>query len=120
MKGIALILALIIFSTSLKASAFASGISGTINGDNASSYSCCKKSDDTAAKECSNSEEDEEESGCCEGDDCKCTCCLHIAFLQQFSHNSICLNDFLEVKFGYSFLYQDDYLTSVFHPPSFV
>lgn len=84
------------------------------------SFSCCKKSEDTTTNECGSSEEDKEESGCCEGGDCSCTCCLHLAFLQQFSQSSSSLNDFSDVKFGYSFLYQDDYLKSIFHPPSLV
>jgi len=118
-KGLALILALVIFSTSLKASTFAMGLIGAAKGE-ISNSSCCKKSDDSTIKTCDESEDSQEEKGCCEGDDCKCTCCLHIAFLQQFSYNTFQLNDFSEVKFGYSFLYRADYLTSVFHPPSFL
>ena len=117
MKGIALILALIIFSTSVKASSFISGIAGTIKGDVVSN-SCCKISDSSDVKECSDTEQDEEESGCCEGDECNCACCFHVAFLQQLLHDSNQFNNFSEVKFGYSFLYQADYLKAVFHPPS--
>ena len=117
MKGIAFILALIIFSTSLKASAFVSAFTGAVKGE-VSSYSCCQTSEDSDLKSCDDSKEDQEEKGCCEGESCKCTCCLHIAYLQQFSHGSNQLNDFSEVKFDYSFLYQADYLSSVFHPPA--
>ncbi len=119
MKGITLILALIIFSTSIKASAFAGGLVGAIQGSN-SSFSCCKISEDSDVKECSESDENQEESGCCEGDSCNCTCCLHITYLQHFLPNPTHLSDFSEVKFGYSFLYQADYLASVFHPPAFL
>jgi len=116
-KGIALLLAILIFSPSLKASAFVGGLIGAVQG-NTSTYSCCMVSDDADIKDCSQSEEDQEKEGCCEGDSCHCLCCLHIAYLQQFSQNSTHLNDFSEVNFNYSFLYQADYLTSVFHPPS--
>lgn len=115
MKGIAFILALIIFSTSVKGSSFTMAIIGASQG----TMSCCKKSDDSSVKHCDESEEeDQEDSGCCEGDNCNCTCCLHIAYLQHFNHNSFGPNDFSEVKFDYSFLYHADYLSSVFHPPS--
>ena len=119
MKGIALILALFIFSTSVQASSFVSGIVGALKGD-AFSYSCCKISDNSDLKECSDTEQEQEESDCCEGNECHCACCLHIAFLQQLLHDSNHLNDFSEVKFGYAFHYHADYLKAVFHPPSHV
>ena len=117
MKGIAFILALIIFSTSLKASSFVSGVAGAVKGDGVS-HSCCKVSDNSDLKDCSEPEQNQEESGCCEGNECNCACCLHVAFLQQLLHDSNQLSDFSEVKFGYTFLYQADYLKAVFHPPS--
>lgn len=117
MKGIALILALIIFSTSVKASSFVSGVVGAVKGD-VVSHSCCKTPDNSDIKDCSDTEQNEEESGCCEGNECNCACCLHVAFLQQYLYDSNHLSDFSEVKFGYSFLYRADYLTAVFHPPT--
>lgn len=118
MKGIALILAFFIFSTSIKASAFVEGISGAFQG-NMISHSCCKTFDDSAVKECSDSDEDnQEENSCCEGNSCKCSCCLHITFLQHFSSNPNQISVFSEVKFGYSFLYHAEYLRSIFHPPT--
>lgn len=116
-KGIAFILALMIFSTSIKASAFVGGMSNAFGGD-MTSNSCCKSIDTSDLKECSDSEEEKEDEGCCEGEGCDCTCCLHIAYFQSFSQSNGKLNDFSDVKFGYSFLYQADYLTSVFHPPA--
>lgn len=120
MKGIAFILAMIIFSASLKASAFVSGMA-TALGSETTIESCCKTTDTFEANSCSDTQEDPQENnedGCCEGPECDCTCCLHIAYFQTFSTNNGNLNDFTEVKFGYNFLYQADYLSAVFHPPA--
>ncbi|MDF1694270.1 MAG: hypothetical protein P1U56_00465 [Saprospiraceae bacterium] len=117
MKSIALILSLIIFSTSLKASAFFVGAVGAINGVT-SSHSCCSPSLDEETKECESSNEEEQEEGCCKSGNCDCTCCLHIAYLQQFSTQKVSIGDFSDIKFDYSFFYRADYLASVFHPPA--
>lgn len=116
MKGITLILALLIFSTSLKASAFISGMANALHGE-MTTVSCCKSVDSSLDQECDLPQE-EEESDCCEGNSCDCACCLHIAYISHLGQMAGLGDDFAEVKFGYSFLYQADYLTAVFHPPS--
>lgn len=119
-KGIAVILAMIIFSTSVKASAFVAGAAGALGAISTVSTTCCKTTHHADVAECGDSEEEQEDKGCCEGDGCNCACCLHIAFLQQLSPNAIQSTNFSDVKFGYSFLYQASYLKSVFHPPAFL
>ncbi|MEM9545642.1 MAG: hypothetical protein AAGA77_06700 [Bacteroidota bacterium] len=119
MKGISLILAFLIFLTSLKASSFVAGFAYAM-GVAYSFSSCCKKADDSNLKQCSDTPDNQEKKGCCEGNDCDCTCCLHIAYIQQLSDHSISSSYFSEVKFNYSFLYRADYLNSVFHPPAYL
>ena len=119
-KGIALILSFIIFSTSLKASAFVGGMVGAI-GEGMSTSSCCKideKVIDLTHCDLDQEKEDEQErKGCCDEDDCDCACCLHITYVLNGSSYVFGASDFSDVKFDYSFLYQADFLTSVFHPP---
>ena len=121
MKGIALILAFVIFSTSVKASSFIGGVIDNI-GNGASISTCCKaKSPSNTQLTCEIDQEkepqEEEKDVCCKDGDCDCTCCLHIAYMINFGDYSFISNDFSNVKFGYSFIYQADFLTSVFHPP---
>jgi len=118
-KGIALILSLLIFSTSVKASSFVMGLSGAIQGV-ALSYSCCQKDDLAEVDFCDDRDQSQEQKdkGCCEGNNCDCTCCLHMAFMINYSTSSNVTTTFSEVKFDYAFLYHADYLNAVFHPPT--
>jgi len=117
-KQIAFILALIIFSTSVRAGQAYNYMLSAINVS--VSHSCCQaeKTKDACASIDQDQQDENHEKDCCSGPDCDCKCCLHVVYFQNFNMIKFAKVTFPETQYGYRFNYDLDYLTAVFHPPS--
>lgn len=67
---------------------------------------------------CSNSGSDSEKEGCCSGENCSCTCCVHLVYLDlQQAKKTWANSNFQLVNTTYEFTYEFDWINGCFHPP---
>lgn len=64
------------------------------------------------------SENSDTQDNCCGDMDCGCTCCVHIMILTFSVDLGYFSESFVESGYGYSWDYQRDHLSIVFHPPA--
>jgi len=110
MKALALVMALVILGGSVKGSPLVHFIQSHISLD------CCHE--DVASKSCHG--DTEEDTSCCGDMGCECTCCVHIMIFAQLADIQFVTDTFSESSHGYLWSYNQDYFSSIFHPPALV
>ena len=71
-----------------------------------------------AEKSCCSKGKDTEEKGCCGGENCNCTCCVHLVYLDfQEEIESFPSIEFHDIIYTYQFTYEFDWNKGMFHPP---